>query len=66
VIWLPREDQLRHLLGDAFLGLEPIAEPTPAFAVTVRGPDGPERHVDVAAEPAYARALLAVLTGEDR
>lgn len=64
-VWLPREDQLRVLLGDAFVSCERVAGPTQAYAVTVTGerPDrrGPERHVDVDVESAYARALLAVL-----
>jgi hypothetical protein len=60
VVWLPREGQLREALGTRFRRLEPIGD---GFAVVVEGPDGSEqRHVDVDAELAYARALLAVLT----
>ena len=56
-VWLPREDQLRTLLGAAFEALEPVPGPPEGYAVTAAG----ERHVDVTAEAAYARALLATL-----
>ncbi|GAA5117403.1 hypothetical protein [Pseudonocardia adelaidensis] len=60
VVWLPREGQLREALGPRFRRLEPIGD---GFAVVIEGPDGSaERHVDVDAERAYARALLAILT----
>jgi hypothetical protein len=59
VVWLPREDQLREALGSRFRRLEPIGE---GFAVVIGGPDGDEqRHVDVDAERAYARALLSLV-----
>ncbi|QWC84832.1 pilus assembly protein CpaE [Nocardioidaceae bacterium] len=59
VVWLPREDQLRRLLSGAFVSLEAVPH---GFVVTVRGPDGtPVRHVDLAAETALARAVLATL-----
>jgi hypothetical protein len=58
-VWVPREDQLRVLLGPAFEGLEPLPEPGGGFAVAAAG----ERYVDVNAEDAYARALLALLSG---
>ena len=68
VIWLPREEQLRDLLGERFLRLESV---TGGFAVvlgappassSVPGGSSPEvRHVDIDAERAYARALLSVL-----
>ena len=54
-IWLPREDQLRALLGAAFVGLERVPGPPEGYAVTTTA----GRHVDVTAEAAYARALLA-------
>ena len=60
VVWLPREDQLRAALGPAFVRLEAV----PLGWVVVTSRDGVEpsaRHVDVDAERAYARALLAVL-----
>lgn len=59
VVWLPREDQLRDLLGDAFDSLERLEG---GYAVTIRGRDGDlERHVDIDAERAYARAAAAAL-----
>ena len=54
-VWLPREDQLRTLLGDTFVALERVPGPPEGYAVTTDG----GRHVDVTAEAAYARALLA-------
>jgi hypothetical protein len=58
VVWLPSEGQLRAALGPRFRRLEPIGD---GFAVVVTGPGGEERHLDVDAERAYARALLATL-----
>jgi hypothetical protein len=60
VVWLPHEGQLRDALGDRFRRLEPIGD---GFAVVLDRGAGEERHVDVDAERAYARALLAVLAG---
>jgi hypothetical protein len=60
VVWLPREGQLREALGPRFLRLEPVGD---GFAVVLGGPGGEQRHVDVDAERAYARAVLAVLAG---
>lgn len=60
-LWLPREDQLRVALGDAFVSLELLPGDPVGHAVTVRAGDGEERLVDVAVESAYARAVLAVL-----
>jgi hypothetical protein len=59
VVWLPREDQLRELLGDHFLSLDSSAG---GFVVTVSGP-GRAYHTDPEpdAADAYARALLYVL-----
>jgi hypothetical protein len=57
VVWMPREGQLRELLGDRFLRLETV---TGGFAVVI-DLDGEHREVDGDAESAYARALLAVL-----
>ena len=56
-VWLPREDQLREILGDRFLAL--TATPG-GYVVVVDGPDGEERHIDIDAECAFARAVLAV------
>ena len=59
VVWLPREDQLRTLLGDAFVSLTAVPG---GFAVTTRDVDGSQtRHVDLTAEGALARAVLASL-----
>lgn len=57
-LWLPREDQLRALLGDAFVSLERLPSPTEGYAVTVRHDGVVRRHVDTDAEAALARALL--------
>ena len=58
VIWLPHEAQLRELLGPAFRGLDVIGD---GFAVEARVDATVERFVDVDAERAYARAVLALL-----
>ena len=63
VVWLPRESQLRDLLGDRFLRLEAVDG---GFAVVVRTADdaqprGEQRHADIDAERAYARGVLALL-----
>jgi hypothetical protein len=66
VLWLPREEQLRERLGAAFRRLEAVPG---GFVVVVdrsgpdTGPPAEERHVDIDAECAYARALLALLGG---
>ena len=58
VLWLPREDQLRAMLGRQFIALAT----TPRGLVVVVDQDGHEqRHEDVDAECAYARAVLSVL-----
>ena len=62
-VWLPREDQLRALLGPAFVTLEQVATPeVPGFAVTATVDGVAQRPLDVRAADAYARALLALLT----
>jgi hypothetical protein len=59
VVWLPREDQLRAVLGDAFVALEAVDG---GFAAVVRRSDGAlERCLDIDAERAYARAVLALI-----
>ena len=58
-VWLPREDQLRELLGERFVRLEAVPG---GFVAVVVDSGVQQRHVDVEAERAYARALLA-LTG---
>jgi hypothetical protein len=60
-IWLPREDQLRERLGDAFASLERLDTDPPGYAVNVRLAGGSDRHVDVDPEAAFARAVLAML-----
>jgi hypothetical protein len=59
VVWLPREDQLREMLGDYFLSLDSSAG---GFVVTVTGP-GRAYHTEPEpdAADAYGRALLYVL-----
>jgi hypothetical protein len=63
VVWLPREDQLRDLLGVHFLSLDSAAG---RYVVTVSGP-GRAFHTEpeTDASDAYARALLYVLGAED-
>ena len=61
VIWLPRESQLRELLGDAFVRLEAVP-PGAVVEIAVAG-GGRQRHADIDAERAYARAVLAMLVG---
>jgi hypothetical protein len=57
VLWLPREEQLREMLGEAFVSL---AATPGGFIVTVVRAGREERHIDIDAECAYARAVLAV------
>lgn len=59
-VWLPRESQLRDLLGPWFLSLDATPE---GFVVTVGGP-GQAHHTDPEADAAdaYGRALLYVLS----
>ena len=57
VLWLPREDQLRAMLGEAFVSMQA----TPGGFVVVIDRDGQqERHIDIDAECAYARAVLSL------
>jgi hypothetical protein len=60
-LWLPREDQLRDALGEAFMSLELIPGETSGYAVRVLVGDTEQRFVDVDVETAYARAVLALL-----
>jgi len=59
VVWLPREDQLRELLGAAFVQLERVTGGYAVTATSAGGVDG--RFVDTDAERAYARAVLSRL-----
>jgi hypothetical protein len=54
VIWVPSEAQLRERLGADFESLERLPEPSGGYAVTAAG----QRHADVSAVDAYARAVL--------
>ena len=55
-LWLPREDQLRGMLGRHFVALVV----TPGGYVVVVDHDGQEqRHEDLDVECAYARAVLS-------
>ena len=58
-LWLPRESQLRDMLGSRFLRLESA---DPGYVVVVVRDGQEHREVDGSAESAYARALLAILT----
>jgi hypothetical protein len=60
-LWLPREDQLRAILGEALIGLEYIPGESPGYAVSMLLGDTEQRFVDVDAASAYARAALALL-----
>jgi hypothetical protein len=62
VVWLPREDQLRELLGDYFLSLDYSSA---GYVVSVRGP-GRAFHTaaEATAAEAYGRALVYVRTAE--
>jgi hypothetical protein len=64
-LWLPREDQLRAILGEAFMGLEYLAGETEGYAVSMLLGDTEQRYVDVDVESAYARAALALLGATD-
>ena len=57
VLWLPREDQLRSMLGGAF---DRVVALEGGFAVELT--DG-TRHVDIDAERAYARAAITHFGG---
>lgn len=62
-LWLPREDQLRELLGRVFVSLHREGDGDDAsFVVTTRS-DGGEAREDRAASAvdAYAQALLALV-----
>lgn len=58
VVWFPREDQLRELLGAAFVRLEQVSG---GYAVTATADGREQRFLDIEAERAYARAVLARL-----
>ena len=53
-LWLPREDQVRAMLGGRFVRLEAVGG---GFVVVL---DDGSRHADIEAERAYARAVIAL------
>ena len=56
-LWLPREDQLRELIGAAFVSLQSRDE---GFAVTVRLPPRPDEDLESdSAADCYALGVLA-------
>jgi hypothetical protein len=57
-VWLPREEQLRELLGEAFVSLAAAPD---GLSVTTRYDDDERCHVHRDAECALAEALLARL-----
>ena len=60
VVWLPRESQLRALIGPAFRRLEVAGD---GYAVEAVAVDGTSlRQLDADVERAYARVLLTLLT----
>jgi len=56
-LWLPREDQLRELVGDRFVRLSPSDD---EWVVEVDSDRGRGEFRDPDAECAYARALLSL------
>ena len=57
-LWMPREDQLRALLGGTFVALRRVEQ---GFTVTTEGPGGLREFTEAAAPDAYAQALLALM-----
>lgn len=57
-LWLPREDQLRDLLGGTFVGLDRHHD---GYRVRTDGPDGEAQFEAATAVDAYAQALLALI-----
>lgn len=62
-LWLPRETQLRALLGNTFQRFERAEDGGWRVELMIVGQ--PATVVDLDAEQAYARALLILITGED-
>lgn len=58
-LWLPREDQMRVLLGGTFVVLWCDADG--GFTVTTRGPSGEQDFSAPSVADAYALALLALI-----
>ncbi len=59
-VWLPREEQLRDLLGEGLASLERVAAPVPGWTVVLASG---ERYVDLEPADALARAVLDGLDG---
>ncbi|HEY3438757.1 MAG TPA: pilus assembly protein CpaE, partial [Actinotalea sp.] len=68
VLWMPREDQLRELLGADFVSLvnAQAEDVGGAYRVTVRADGTFTEHEALTASDAYALALLAQLLGARR
>ena len=62
-LWLPREEQLRTLLGGTFRALTPDEH---GWTVTTERDGGPATFSAADAEQAYGLALLALITGDQR
>jgi hypothetical protein len=62
-IWLPREDQLRELLGNAF---HQLAREGQEYRVTATIDGVASEFTGGCAEEAYGRALLRIVTGANR
>jgi hypothetical protein len=65
-LWLPREDQLRDLLGPSFLALTRVVvdDQHVGYQVRIRdaaSPSGDDVHASADPETAYAHALLAYI-----
>lgn len=60
-LWLPREDQLRTLLGTSFRTLERIEQGYRVTSVLPGEPEDPGHYWGSDAAEAYARALLALI-----
>ncbi|MVA75324.1 pilus assembly protein CpaE [Auraticoccus sp. F435] len=58
VVWLPREDQLRSALGEAFSSLARVYD---SWVVTVEAGGEEVRVIDNDVECVYAKALLRVI-----
>lgn len=62
-VWMPSEQQLRDLLGDAFLSLDRTGE---RYVVTINAPTGAQHTSAMAdASDAYALALLRLNDADD-
>jgi hypothetical protein len=61
-LWLPREDQLRALLGGAFRRLDRATDGRWQVNLSVNGREWTVTHRE--AEEAYALALLSLVTGD--